>query len=436
MCLTNIGILRNFCILFLSIPFSFSQTKSESLVGMGWSGNSINTVIFRNNALTSFDDYQFTAYYNQDGYMVLAKRMLDSDVWENHITKYKGNVKDAHNSISIVIDNQGFLHVSWDQHNTQLRYATSKEPMGLELTDELEMTGLQESKVTYPEFHNLPNGNLLFMYRSGESGRGNTILNEYNIETKKWQQIQSDFISGENLRSAYWQTTIDTKGNVHISWVWRETWDVASNHDLCYAISKDGGLTWEKSTGEKYQLPITHKNAEVIYHIPQHSNLINQTSMVVDSNNVPYVASYWSSEKGEAPQYKVVHKRDNKWQLIDTKFHNSTFSLSGGGTKKIPFSRPKILVNNGKLFLLFRDEERGNKITLANTELSEINWRLNDISNKDVGQWEPNYDLYQWQNNNELHIFSQRVLQEDQEGITDIQSQPISIIELKNFQNE
>ena len=90
--------------------------------------------------------------------MVLAKRKLDSDQWQKMITPYKGNVKDAHNSISIAIDSKGYIHVSWDQHDAQLRYAKSKAPLSLELGDEESMTGYDVAKVTYPEFHNLPSG--------------------------------------------------------------------------------------------------------------------------------------------------------------------------------------------------------------------------------------------------------------------------------------
>ena len=32
---------------------------------------------------------------------------------------------------------------------------------------------------------------------------------------------------------------------------------MASNHDLAYARSRDGGLTWETSDGRPYTLPIT-----------------------------------------------------------------------------------------------------------------------------------------------------------------------------------
>ena len=191
-----------------------------STVGMGWSQNSVNTVIFRNQALCSFKDHQFIAFYNGEGQMVLGSRKLGDAHWKLVVTPYFGNVKDAHNSISMAVDVEGYLHLSWDQHDTPLRYAKSKEPLSLELGEELSMTGLYEDKVTYPEFQNLKDGSLLFLYRSGASGRGNLVVNRYNPDTGQWKQLHNNLIDGQQKRSAYWQTHVDEYG-IHLSWVWR-----------------------------------------------------------------------------------------------------------------------------------------------------------------------------------------------------------------------
>jgi hypothetical protein len=132
----------------------------------------------------------------------------------------------------------------------------------LELSEEQSMTGNDEAKVTYPEFHNLSNGKLLFCYRSGASGRGNMVVKSYDVKTQKWTPLQHNLINGENQRSAHWQMCVGKKG-IYMSWVWRESWDVSTNHDICYAFSADGGQTWEKSTGEKYNLPLTKTSAEI-----------------------------------------------------------------------------------------------------------------------------------------------------------------------------
>lgn len=417
-------------LLFFSFHLNAQLKTTESEVGLGWSNNSVNTVIFRNSALTSFKGNQYTAYYDPEGRMVLAKRKLNSNNWDKVITPYSGNVKDAHNDISIAIDSDGYLHVSWDHHDTRLRYARSKKPFSLELGEEIAMTGVDENKVTYPEFHNLPNGNLLFCYRSGASGRGNLVIKSYDVKKQQWTSLQNNLLDGENQRSAYWQMCIGKKG-IYISWVWRESWDVSTNHDLCYAFSADGGKTWQKSTGEKYTLPITKETAEHAWNVPQNSSLINQTAMTVDEKGNPYITTYWDNTG--IPQCKVVYLSDGKWNLINTDFHNKPFSLGGGGTKRIPISRPEILVDKSMLYLLFRDEERDNKITLAYADLGNKKWQLTDLSRFTVGQWEPNLDKELWKEKKQLHIFSQNVSQADGEGLVKVNPEPVQVLEVKKL---
>ncbi|WP_140486183.1 BNR repeat-containing protein [Flavobacterium sp. GSA192] len=417
-------------IAFFSCTVNAQLQIKESEIGLGWSNNSVNTVIFRSSALTTFKKVQYTAYYNPEGKMVLAKRKINSKKWDVFETPYSGNVKDAHNDISIAIDDAGYLHVSWDHHDTRLRYAKSKVPFSLELGEEQAMTGKDEVKVTYPEFHNLPNGKLLFCYRSGASGRGNMIMKVYDVKTQKWTSLQNNLIDGENQRSAYWQMCVGKKG-IYISWVWRESWDVSTNNTICYAFSADGGKTWQKSTGEKYNLPITKATAEHAWDVPQNSSLINQTAMTVDDSGNPYITTYWNNDG--IPQYKVVYLLDGKWNLLNTDFHKKSFTLGGGGTKRIPISRPEILVNKSMLYLLFRDEERDNKITLAYTNLDEKQWKLEDISRFTVGQWEPNFDKELWATKKQLHIFSQNVSQADGEGLAKVEPQPVQVLELKKL---
>lgn len=401
---------------------------NQSTVGMGWSQNSVNTVIFRNQAMCSFKDHQFIAFYNGKRQMVLGSRKLGDTEWELVDTPYFGNVKDAHNSISMAVDAKGYLHVSWDQHDTPLRYAKSKEPLGLELGEEMPMTGLQEEKVTYPEFQNLSDGSLLFLYRSGASGRGNLVVNHYEPDTGRWKQLHNNLIDGEQIRSAYWQTHVDDYG-IHLSWTWRESWDVTTNHDLAYVVSKDGGVTWRDIDGRVLELPMTKATAPYAWRVPENSNLMNQTSMTTDIHGNPYIASYWRSDS--ITQYKVVYHKDGQWQLLDTDFRNEDFELGGGGTKSIPISRPEILVDEDKLYLLYRDSLRGNKITLAAYGFNSRRWNFNDLTKISVGEWEPNFDKGLWRRNKKLHIFSQNVSQVDGEGLdTTMAPQTVQVLEI------
>jgi hypothetical protein len=403
-------------------------------VDIGWANNSVNTTIFRRNSLVSFHNWQYIAYYNKDGHVVLGKRKLSEDKWQLITTHLKGDVSDAHNVISIMVDGDGYLHMAWNHHNNQLHYVKSKTPGSLDMSNEMSMTGKQENKLSYPEFYRMPNGNLIFFYRDGGSGNGALVMNQYDLSAKTWKQMHRNLIDGEGQRSAYWQACVDTKGTIHLSWVWRETPDVASNHDLCYATPKDGGLSWQKSTGEIYQLPITASSAEYALHIPQKSEFINQTSMFADAEGHPYIATYWREQNSTIPQYHLVYKTKTGWQKQLVDFRKTAFSLSGAGTKRIPISRPQIIAwksgNNLAAALIFRDEERGNKVSVAlNQNIGQHKWTIIDLTSKSVGSWEPTYDTELWKEKQQLHLFLQNVEQVDAEGKAKIPPQMIEVLE-------
>jgi hypothetical protein len=408
-------------------------------VDTAWAGNSVNAVIFRKNSMVTFGDTQFIAYYNNERFVVLGKRKSGAEKWQLKTTPYKGNAADAHNTISIMADGEGYLHVAWDHHNNPLNYCKSASPGSLELTERLSMTGSNEQKVSYPEFYSLAGGNMLFFYRDGGSGNGNLVINQYSIHTKKWTSVQSNLVDGQARRNAYWQACTDVKGTIHISWVWRESPDVASNHDLCYARSNDGGKTWEKSTGEKYNLPITEATAEYVCKIPQKSELINQTSMVADEAGHPFIATYWKEKGDSIPQYHVVYKNGNGWKVQNLGFRKTPFSLSGVGTKRIPISRPQIVTwkrgKNQQVALIFRDIERGDKASVAiSSNNLKGKWTISDLDAGALGNWEPTYDTELWKQKKILNLFIQNVVQADAEGKADIAPQPVQVLEwdLKN----
>jgi len=403
-------------------------------VGLGWAKNSVNTVIFRKNSIVSINGTQYIAYYDEGGRVVVGKRALGEQKWQLAVTPYTGNVADAHNAISIMVDGVGYLHLSWDHHNGTLNYCRSKHPNSLEMGEKMAMTGKQETRVTYPEFYRMPNGNLLFFYRNGESGKGNLIINQYDLANQRWRTLHDNLIDGEGERNAYVQACVDKSGIIHLSWVWRESADVASNHDMCYARSRDGGVTWEQSNGKPYALPITAGTAEYAARIPQNSGLINQTSMTTDERGSPIIATYWKDKKTKVTQYHLLSLQQGHWITKSLSFRKRDFSLGGVGTKRIPISRPQVLAlgsgNKQRFYLIFRDEERANYVSLAvMSAQNEI--EVIDIYKKDVGAWEPSFDTALWDEKKILHLYVQHVEQADGEGKTDFPPQMVNVLEWK-----
>jgi hypothetical protein len=421
----------------LCIPAAQALEVKESTIGPGWANNSVNVTVFRKNSLVTHQGVQYAAYYDAERYLVLARRRVGAQEWIVQRSQYQGNAADAHNSISIMADGAGYLHVSWDHHGNALRYARGVAPGALELGEKRAMVGRDEQSVTYPEFHRLPDGDLLFLYRDGASGRGDLVLNRYRRSSGKWERVQDKLIDGEGQRNAYWQAHADRQGTLHLSWVWRESPDVSSNHDLAYARSRDGGKTWEQADGTPYKLPITAATAGYALRIPQRSELINQTSMSADQAGRPYIASYWRDLDSAVPQYRVVYYTGQRWETRTLPLHKTPFTLSGGGTKRIPMARPQLLLGAGAGqggLLVFRDEERGSKVSVAVIkDFQSFQWSVHDLSDAEVGAWEPTFDSELWKSQGIASLFVQNVAQVDGEGVAQRPAEPVRVIDLKLF---
>ena len=404
---------------------NYFRNKSEArkglcAVGRGYALTSVNTSIFRKSSIISHGKSQYVSFYNAKGYVVLGKRNLGKRRWKLKRLPFKGKISDAHNVISIGIDGDGYLHIAYGMHNAPLNYLRSESPgkMKMKIFDRCD--GVEENRVTYPEFYTLPSGDLLFVYRSGSSGNGNMVVKRYRVKEKQWETMHKSLIDGSGERNAYWQLCVDPRGVIHVSWVWRETNDVATNHDLCYARSVDGGKTWQRSDGQNYRLPIDEKNAEVVWSIPQNSELMNQTSMAADKEGNVFIATYWRDSDSSVPQYRVVWNKGRGWKMSQAGERHTPFSLKGFGTKMVPISRPVVLTRDNELLLLFRDEERGSKAALGVcADIEKGEWKFRDITDFNVEAWEPSYDPELLKNSNILNVYIQTTYQGDEEKVAD-----------------
>ena len=319
----------------------------------------------------------------------------------------------------IMTDGAGYLHACVAIHNGELFYYRNDRPGSLSLTRRHVIGSTHgsaahlENRVTYPEFYRLPSGDLLLVYRNGSSGNGDMVLNRYNTSTHTWTRVHDRLVFGNNEQSPYWQMYLDAKGTLHLSWVFRYTGDAATNHDMYYAYSTDEGVTWKmKSTGAAYMMPITPSNAEIVWNIPQNFNLINTTSMTADQEGNPYIATYYGSPQ---VNYKVIFHDGTCWQERQVSDKKTTFTLGGSGTLMIPIARPRLVAQydertgKTKAYYIFRDAERGSKVSMYSTDDISSNkaWKVRDLTDFSVYAWEPSHDTELWKNKGKLHIYVQ-----------------------------
>jgi hypothetical protein len=97
-------------------------------------------------------------------------------------------------------------------------------------------------------------------------------------------------------------------------------------------------------------------------------------------------------------------------------------------------SRPLLLSdsrNPAGLFVIFRDTERASRITLARcVDLAGAKWTFSDLTDFDVGSWEPCYDAALWRQAGRLHLFVQRVGQGAHESLDDLSPQAVHVLEV------
>ncbi len=413
-----------------------ADTQILPIASDGFAGSSVNVLAGVKQTLFTSGAIQYAAYYNGDAHLVLAKRSLNSREWQIQVTEFTGNVNDAHNHISLAVDGDGYVHIAWDHHNSQLKYAQSVAPGSLQLkaVAMLARPGKEaealEASVTYPQFYRLNNGGLLFAYRDGGSGHGNLVLNRYDLQRKSWQRLHSSLIDGEGERSAYWDMTIDKNSVLHLAWIWRDTPDVASNHDIAYARSLDNGQTWQDLSGQTYQLPINAANAKLAKRIPTQHKLMNPPVVAADAQSNPFIASYWADTPSAKPSYHIVYARDKQhWRELNAPEPAGNFELGGLGTKNPPISRAVLLIQQHAaatgLHLIYRDDfKQGQVIAHSLADIAQPQWRTQVLVNKNMGAWEPSLDITQWYQQQQAQLLLQQVGQDDGNDAQSLQLAP------------
>ena len=370
----------------------FAEGTYSLPIGNGVSSNRINVNIFRHNGITSYTDeggglHVFACLVDSDGrvniYQDFRGIVTSKTVFEGAVTN------DAHNSPVIAVDGRGRIHCIIPFHNRKAVYMVSKE--GLEDAYCRQSLPFSDSfSLTYPELYCLPCGDLVMTVRNGKSGNGDIHIAKFNCEKGRWTAIPHPVISGSGICSPYIQCCTDSKGRFHISWCWRDTSDVATNHDIMYIRSTDRSLeSFTNSLGEQCSLPVTPDLSPIIQDIPTGSMLINQTTMCTDDDDVPYISSYW--REGDVIQYHILKLDGATWKKYILPIRRTDFGDSGVGTRRLPIARPFVLCYGDKLYLLIRDNERKNRLCLVTMDKEDPaeGFKLKYLSKMRMGTYEP-----------------------------------------------
>jgi hypothetical protein len=308
-----------------------------------WSGHPVGF------ALLTTATKQYAAYYDANRDMTVAQRALTSDTWT--FTRLPTTVGwDSHNYIAMAIDSAGYIHVSGNMHAVPLIYFRSMQPNDTTTFSSAPMVGSNESSCTYPLFFHDTSGNLVFNYRDGMSGNGNHIFNIYDTATKTWRRLlNAPFTDGEGQRSAYpVGPVLGPDGWWHMVWVWRDTPDASTNHDLSYARSQDL-VHWQTAAGKALTLPITLATGDIVDPVPSGGGMINNNTKVgFDAQNRAIVAYHKYDAAGNTQLYNARFE-GGRWVTHQTSTWSYRWAFSGQGTLVFEIEVEPVTVDGGVL---------------------------------------------------------------------------------------
>lgn len=292
-----------------------------------WSGHPVGF------ALLTCAPRQFVACYDAERRLTIGCRALGEERWQ--LVRLPAVLGwDSHNYVTLAVDQDGQVHVSGNMHCQPLVYFRTRKPYDITSFEPIPaMVGRNEQRCTYPRFLRGAQGELIFTYRDGRSGSGDQYCNVYDPKTRAWRRlVESPLFAGHGKMNAYFIGPEQDRGGVfHICWVWRNTPDCATNHDLCYARSPDLAH-WEGSDGRPLTLPITLATAEIVDPVPPGGGMINgNTKIGFDGDGRP-VISYHKFDAAGKTQLHNARREAAGWQLYQSSDWDYRWEFHGGGT--------------------------------------------------------------------------------------------------------
>ena len=416
----------------------------------------INSTSFKIQSLVTVNNYQFIAYYDQgtsntNRNVTIARRDITnpSNLWSITHTSFTSNDStDAHDVISIGLDGDGFLHMSWGMHNNNLLYTKSttsvlnNNPMAFvgQATGNSAaintMVGTNETSVTYPNFYSVPGTkDLLFNYRTGSSGDGIYRISRYNATTKTWSFTNQDWIARTDSRglsyNAYPHNMFyDSSGGLHASWTFRYNGDspageagYQTNHNLYYGYSPDDGATWYRDPAGTipYGGVIDDVTSQIAIPIPEGSSLINTGTMAVDDNQYPVIATYWAPHSHDAEpdhrrQYMFAYYDGAAWkqsQITNRRVDDPAVKTSEGALPDSWMGRPQVMVDDyNRAFVVYNDNEGMTNVTVAVSQAaSRDDWEFYELTSVPTtlgtDTIELTYDRARWDQDRTMSLFYQ-----------------------------
>jgi hypothetical protein len=281
--------------------------------------NTANVASYQQDGILTYRGWQYTGWYRADRRAVIARRRLPHGAWESTELDYRLYSDDSHNTIAMTVTpSDGRLHVAFPTHANAIRYTrtvpgVADRPWQVEWSSRLfertkhALPGAPDAPktYTYPQFEQA-RGRMLLTYRDGGSDNGRQALLRYDDAPGGTWTLLGLFTDSQGTYTSQHGTSASrygylhgfgvnpVNGNLEIGFTWRErssAWCTPAsvgNHDLGYAFSRDGGLTWQNNWGSVIGRTgttdrISIDDPHVVEQIPIDRGMMNQEAQAFDS---------------------------------------------------------------------------------------------------------------------------------------------------------
>lgn len=343
--------MRWLCLCLLGwLPLPAAMVPDALPVGKVWAGHQVGF------ALLTAPPFQYAAYYDANRQMTVAQRRLDQEKWVYQKLP-TSVVWDSHNYVTLALDRAGQLHVSGNMHVVPLIYFRTTKAGDISTLAAAPMVGEREQRMTYPVFIKDKAGRLIYRYRDGKSGSGDDLYNVYDEATQQWSRLlATPLTNGQGKMNAYCTTPLlGPDGLFHLCWVWRDTSDCSTNHDLSYAKSADL-VHWVDSAGKVLTLPVSITSGEVVDPVPPKGGIINSNQHIGFDTRARVILTYHKYDANGDLQIYAARRDPEGWMIIQVSdWKGYRWEFAGGGTIVGEVSIGAVEpIGDGKLTLAYR----------------------------------------------------------------------------------
>ncbi|KAL4724559.1 hypothetical protein ACLX1H_008000 [Fusarium chlamydosporum] len=173
----------------------------------------------------------------------------------------------GHNTPSISVDGDGYVHVFTSMHNEPWKYFRSATPYSSSLVDASSDMPDQTVKFTYPVIKRDSTGNLWLIVRGQAANDNNArggYFYKYTTSAGTWSKVS---LWAYNKGYSVYPDDIafSSDGDIHLQWEWSKYPASAVRHQGSYVRYRPSTNTFMSVSGAAVSIPITQNTADIVY---------------------------------------------------------------------------------------------------------------------------------------------------------------------------